>query len=213
MDGGRRQGHFRRRGSTVRAAGTALVAAVALLLAAPAAGAQDDPYGSTTTTAGAPPGQTVTCELEVLQARPGDALSATVQGLPPGGEARLLVGGTDVGGTTTGRIDFLVPELAPGTHLVTAVGVGFAVTCHAGLDGVEVLAGTITRAPRSGGLGALPRTGDFVGLMVAVAVALLLVGRALVEASAERRRGEARAAGAALHERAREAERRGLLPK
>lgn len=209
MDGGRRRGQRQRRG-TARALRVALLIATSVLLAAPAASAQDDPYGSTTTTAGAPPAS-VTCEADLATGQPGDEASATIRNLPPGGEVRLLFGGIDVGGTSTDRIDFTVPDLPPGTHLLTAVGVGFAVSCSAGLDGVEVLAGTITRRPE--GSGALPRTGVFVALLVAVAVALLLLGRALVGVARDRRRREARAARAAVDARARDAERRGLVPK
>lgn len=178
------------------------------------------------------------CDMDLLSGQVGDPGSATVRNLPPGGEVRLLFGGIEVGsataplaaqsagapvrfngpalpaqaGTSTVRIDFVVPQVAPGVYLVTAVGVGFAVSCHAGLDGFEVLAGNITR-PDSGGLGTLPRTGIFIALLLALALVLLLVGRALVEASHERRRAEDRVAAAAVSARARDAERRGLVPK
>ena len=179
----------------------ALTVAVAVLVAAGPASAQDDPYGSTSTTAGSP-SSGASCELAVTSGDVGASVTATVQGVPLGEVVRILFGGTEVARATaplqgqSGRaivsIGFAVPAVSPGQYLVTAVGVGFTAVCSletSGLfDVVDVLGSDISRS--RGGGGSLARTGIYALLLVAIAVVLLLVGRALVEVSRRRRQAE-----------------------
>lgn len=188
-----------------RAVPGAIVAACCLILVGVAgpAGAQD-PYGGTTTTTGTtPPELRPACALSVTAGAPGTSVSAQVTNVPSGGTVRILLGGTEVGrGTaqattaTTLAIAFVVPDLAPGRYLVTAVGADFTLRCGPDADGMfEVLAGSQGRADGGSGSGSLPRTGIYVGLLLALALALFLAGRALLEAS---RRRSARAEQASL---------------
>src|SRR5262249_23158152 len=86
--------------------------------------------------------------------------------------------------STTVSIEFTVPEKAAvGTHIITAVGGTFTCFCNPRGE-FTVLA--------AGGTGGLARTGVEAGLVIVVALALLLVGRALVTASRQRRRGSLR---------------------
>lgn len=183
-----------------------LVVGLGAALVAPAS-AQDDPYGGTSTTAPAAVSADVSCQVTVTRAEAGASVTATVADVPFGATVRLLLGGNEVGRataplaaqatgspvlyggqplaraaeTTTVAIAFRVPSLAPGDYLMTAVGPSFTCSCAAETGGrFEVLAGTITRAPSAG---SLPRTGFYVVLFLGAALLLLLVGRALVEAS------------------------------
>lgn len=176
----------------------AIVGLVGVFLAVgtPSASAQDDdPYGSTTTTT-EPTAPTPSCSLSVTQAEAGASVTATVFDVPLGATVRLLFGGVEVGqgtasDTTTVPIAFNVPVVDPGEYLVTAVGDTFAVACGPEVGGLfTVLADTIGTG---GGGGTLPRTGVYAALLVAVAVALLVVGRTALESSRRRQRRAARA--------------------
>ena len=209
----RQQASGRSNGTTGRLAGLSLVVVVALgILLAGAAAAQDDPYGSTSTTAGSGPPGAATCELTVTSGEPGVEGTATVHNVPFGGTVRILLGGIEVGratapqsaqsvgapvllggqvlpqqaARTTVTVPFVVPSMPPGPYLMTAVGVDFAGVCSAETGGhVDVLGETVTR---DGGGRSLPRTGIYVLLLLAIAVALVLTGRALIEESRRRRR-------------------------
>lgn len=177
--------------------------AITLALAAPAhAAAGGDPYGSTTTTAGEPTIE-VSCELSLTVGPPGTAVTATVLNVPFGDTIRLLFGGTEVGrataplaadatpGLTGVTIDFVVPEVAAGGYLVTAVGGTFTGECSPDAGLFDVLAATQSQGD---GGGALPRTGIYAALLVALALALVVAGRAVLAESRRRKRRAARLA-------------------
>lgn len=189
-------------------------------LATPA-GAGGGPYGSTTTTDGV--GVQATCGLSVTEGGVGTSVTATVSNVPPGGTVRILFGGSEVasgtapiaaqgtgavvllGGrqlaeqaaTTSIVLQFVVPDVPPGSYLVTAVGVGFTCVCSPQTNGMFSVLGAAVDRP--GGGGALPRTGIYAALFVAIAVALLVLGRTLLEASRRRRRRAEREARAAAN--------------
>lgn len=199
-----------------RAIGLLAVAVLALVgLGAPAS-AQEDPYGSTTTTEGEPTFE-ASCELSVTVAPPGTAVTASVFNVPFGGTVRVLFAGTEVGratapmsaqatspavafggrvlagqadGVTTVTVDFVIPAVAPGQYLVTAVGDTFTCECSPNAGGFEVLAAT--SGTGGGGGGALPRTGIYVALLVAIGLALLVGGRAVLAESRRRKRRASR---------------------
>lgn len=178
-----------------------VVLATAVVLAAAPAGAQD-PYGGTTTTA--PTGTAeASCSLAVGQAAPGATVTATVSGVPFGDTVRILFGGIEAGrstaagtagqpGVTVLQVPFVVPDVSGGSYLVVAVGSAFTATCDADFQvlGASVLGSTVERLPGAGtgskGPGSLAKTGASLAALVALAVALLLSGRALVSASRER---------------------------
>lgn len=172
-----------------------LLALMSLLLgAAPAAAQDEDPYGSTTTST-APPGPDPTCGLSVVRGAVGASVTATIVNVPIGSTVRLLFGSAEVGrGTaeadTTVEIPFEVPDVAPGTYLVTAVGATFTAVCSPEAEGFAVLGASQSR----GDGGSLPRTGVYVALLIAVAAALLLGGRMALEASRRQKRRLARQA-------------------
>lgn len=197
-----------------RSAAIAVLLAMSALLAlfiAPA-GAQDDPYGNTTTTTTAP-GDAPTCTFTLKAGLPGASGTVTVSNVPFGGTVRVLIGGTEAGrataplqaqalgapvlfggqalpsgpATTTLTVPFVVPKLPPGTYLVSAVGVDFTITCE---DPEFTVLGS-----KAGRSGTLPRTGIYVGLLLAVAIALTLGGRALLAESKRRKRRSVRSSG------------------
>ena len=192
------------------------VAAVCASLAAThvaPAGAQEDPYGSTTTTA--PRGQTASCQLKTKSAPPGGSATVTVRAVPRGDDVRVLFDGEEVAeAEATGPgtsphvsvdITFTVPMSAEaGTHQVVASGASFSVACQTG-NGAdfevtasgEVLGEQITREGHGSGGSALPKTGVYLGFLVAIAALLVLLGRAFMEASRLQRRQAARDARAA----------------
>jgi hypothetical protein len=93
-------------------------------------------------------------------------------------------------------LSFTVPVLDPGRYSLVVVGINFQADCAAASGGFGVL-GTGVEAPRGGGgvgPGSLARTGIAVALLVAIGVALIVVGRGVLEASRRRRRHAARAA-------------------
>jgi hypothetical protein len=88
---------------------------------------------------------------------------------------------------------FTVPNLPPGQYELTAVGPGFLVSCtSAGGNGFGVLAeGAETPRGDTGGSpggGSLARTGITVAVLVAIALALIVLGRGVLEAGRRRRR-------------------------
>lgn len=201
--------------------------------ASPAAAQDPDPYGATTTTA--PIDFFPTCHYTLAASAPGTTASLTVTNVPFGATVRVLVGGVEAGrataplaaqaasagvlfggaalpaqaATTTLVIPFTVPDLPPGVYQVTAVGADFTLTCDQ--ETIEVLGGGGTDSGTdggkdSGGLGNLPRTGIYVGLLLALALILLLVGRALTEASRRKREEAERRARGEARRAAREAE-------
>ncbi|MDP1821167.1 MAG: LPXTG cell wall anchor domain-containing protein [Acidimicrobiales bacterium] len=198
--------------TTTRLAVALLAAAALLIVVAPTAGAQEDgdPYGNTTTTTdggtdGGIDEVTATCTLTLREGRPGDTVTATVDGVFFGESVRILFDGVQVGSTTAPvaaeavggavafngvalpaqaettsvRVTFTVPKAAVGTHVVTAVGDTF--TCFCNPDGLfRVLAAAKSKS-------SLPRTGIYLALFLAIAGALLVAGRALIGASRRRR--------------------------
>lgn len=213
-------------------AGSAVALSAVLALSAPAL-AQDlgDPYGSTTTTTTTTtPGEPASCELSAAAAAPGDVVTATITGMAAGTDVQLQLDGVVVAegtappgppqGSGELRLAFTVPALAPGPHLVTALGVDATLTCDGQfqvLGPTQVGGNVIERddpgAPSPGSPGTdvagrgtdrsgLPRTGIYLGLFLVFALVLLVVGRALLAASRRRRRRAARAARKAALERA-----------
>ena len=190
-----------------RAAVTVAALCTMLVSQMATAGAQD-PYGSTTTTAG-PPGQTPSCQLKDDSAPPGGSATVAVRSVPRGDEVRVLFDGQEVasaeatgpGGSPHVNVDitFTVPETAEaGPHQVAASGPTFSVECQTGngddfevTPEGEVMGAQETRGEGSGGTG-LARTGIYVGFLLALAAVLLLLGRALMDASHLQRRQAAR---------------------
>ena len=176
---------------------------VALALSAsftsPAGAQDDDPYGNTTTTS-APPGQTPSCLLRTEAGAVGSRASVTVRSVARGSTVRLLFDGRQVASAeatgpgnsarTNVDIDFTVPEAQPGMHEVTAVGADFTASCRTSHgDGFEVVAdGEVLGATvtRDQGGSSLPKTGVYLGILLATAVGLLLLGRALLAGSKRR---------------------------
>lgn len=194
--------------TTTRALAALVGAALLAVLGAPMASAETDPYGSTTTTA---PGEVeATCTLNLTKAKPGERVKGKVAGVFFGEKVRLFFDDVQVaevtapaapvtaqsvgapvalGGqllaaqdtdSTTVDVEFIVPKnAAVGTHIVTAVGDTFTCFCNPRGEFTVLAAGT----------GSLARTGVEVALVLVVAAALLLVGRAFVAGSRRRRRG------------------------
>ena len=90
---------------------------------------------------------------------------------------------------TTLEIDFAVPELGPGTYIVSAVGANFTLECSPDADGFGVLAGATGDTSGSGGDGdgSLAFTGLDLLLLLLVALALILAGRYAVRMARQRR--------------------------
>ena len=174
-----------------------------LAFAAPTADAQQDPYGSTTTTS-SPRIVEATLSLQPVEGRVGDTVVATVGGVFFGESVDILFDGVVVGRTkapgvfaqsagapvqfngaalaaqsddisTTVKVTFSVPNAKAGAHRVAAVGDTFIVE-----KGFTVL-----DAKKDGGK--LPRTGIYAALLVAIALALIVGGRAFIAASKVRR--------------------------
>jgi hypothetical protein len=195
-----------RRGTLAVAA--ALLAVVALpalaQTSAHAAPTGDDPYGSTTTTADH--GPKPSCRLRETTVAPGDTDTARLKAVPRGSEVEIRFDGRVVAKETASgpgksprvnvNIDFVVPsDATSGDHDVTAVSSEFTAPCGTVTipDG-EVLGETVTN-DGTGGSWSLPKTGVYVALLLVLGVALVIVGRAVLEASRQR----ARAAQAHRH--------------
>lgn len=205
------------RGRTRLAIMVAIFSMVLASMAVPASAAAPtgDPYGPTSTT---PPSSfQPVCDLSVTAGAPGTRVVATVSNVPPGGTVRILFDGEEVGRETappapatfrrsphaqaeamaTLEIDFVVPDLGPGSYLVSAVGANFTLECSPESDGFGVLAAgedsdDIVGLPFSGGgddggSKGLAFTGLNIFLFVLVALAMILVGRYLVKQARERR--------------------------
>lgn len=193
------------RGRTRRAivsfVGAAVVLVASIASVHPVGAAQtDDPYGPTSTTS--PSSFNPTLELSATSGEPGTRIEARVSDVPPGSTIRILFDGEEVGrgtatagpsafrGTVGGQpgatveIDFVVPDVGPGSYVVSAVGPNFTVE----FDGFEVLAsaeGGVTGSNDGGGR--LAFTGLNILLLALVALALIVGGRAIVKAARERR--------------------------
>jgi hypothetical protein len=195
--------------TTARIAAALVGAACLSVMAAPFAGAEQAPYGSTTTTA--PVGEAAaSCGLTLSKAKPGETVTAKVDGVFFGETVRILFDSS-----------IIAEKTAPGTPLVvdgvSAQSAGVATI----FDGQAVAGETVPtttvvltfQVPKSAAVGthivravgdtftcfcnpdgkfqvlsasggsSLARTGVEAGLLVAVAVALLIFGRGLVMAS------------------------------
>jgi hypothetical protein len=151
----------------------------------------DDPYGCLETTTTLASGSIPTCEVSVPSAAVGARVDVTIDDVPSGLTVTLSLGGqvvdTKVSGASAAGVadvhfSFIVPSLPPGKYTLVATGAGFSVTCLPGV-GFEVLANTLTQAPRSSGGsggGSLARTGFTVLGLLLLAALLLLGGRVLV---------------------------------
>lgn len=146
----------------------------------------------------------VTCSVEGGVFVAGDFVDVQVQGAQAGAAIDVTLDGNPVGSGTANAdgnatITFAVPDGTPGgTHRVFAQGAGFAADCGTIQTG-EVLSETQTRsansvsatshsgASGSGGSG-LARTGMELGLYLAIALVLVLVGSRLVQMARRRRR-------------------------
>ncbi|MFL6206859.1 MAG: hypothetical protein ACJ739_16075 [Acidimicrobiales bacterium] len=173
-----------------------MLAVLALPTLAHAAPAGDGPYGSTTTTADH--GPQPSCRLRETTVAAGGTATARLKAVPRNSQVEIRFDGEVVAeDTATGPgssprvntdIDFVVPaDAEPGDHDVTAVGAEFTAPCGTLTtpDG-EVLGETITND--GNGSGSLPKTGVYVALLLVIGVALVIVGRAVVEASRQRAR-------------------------
>lgn len=191
-----------------------LVVALAVVAQAAPASAQCGPYGCPPAPPEAAPFPEGTCVLSITSAEPGASVQAEVRNVPVGTTVELRVNGEPVGSqtATTPRqgsdppvsdltFTFAAPA-APGAYEVVAVGPAFQAVCTSEL---AVLGTQATNQPRSeSSRGSLARTGVAIGLLVALGIALIVVGRA-VHARADRRRGAP--VGLAREIRRREAER------
>jgi hypothetical protein len=204
--------------STSRLALGLLAGLLLLVFSVPTATAQQpDPYGPTTTTTTDDSDREPTCVLNPVQALPGQLVTATVTNVFFGETVNINfdgvvvatkkapdapeVEGESVGApvvfngpalaaqalTTTLLIDFRIPANAGiGNHTVTATGATF--TCFCSPNGVFKVLGSSAGSNNNPGGSSLARTGIYAGLLLAIAVALLLAGRAAMKASKERRR-------------------------
>ena len=172
-----------------------------MALGAAPAGAQDGgPYGSTTTTGGK--GTRPACQLRTEVAAPGDTVTVHLKAIPRGDTVEIRLDGERVAratATSAGApprvsfdVDFVVPAgTAPGSHSVTAVGADFNVDCKTkrGEDLTVVEGAVLSKGEsRGGGGGSLARTGMYLALLLAVALGLLVVGRAVLAESRRRAR-------------------------
>ncbi len=182
----------------------AVVAAVLLavgVLASPAR-AQDGgntPYGGTSTTID--DGPEASCRLRARVLSPGETATAQVKAVARGTHVEIrfdgeVVAEEDASGPGSSprlnmEIDFVVPaDAGPGEHTVTAVAPSFTLSCQApGGGDLEVRGASVERGDAGG---SLPKTGVYIALLVVVALALLVAGRAFVEASRQRARAERR---------------------
>lgn len=182
-----------------RAAAGLLLALSLLLLGAAPSGAQDGgPYGSTTTTEGG--GGTPSCQLRTKAAAPGETVTVHLKAIARGDEVEIRLDGEPLAQATATKsgssprvsfdVDFVVPtDTQPGTHSVAAVGADFNASCQTGSgEDLEVAAGAVRSGEKERGGGSLARTGMYLALLVAVALGLLVVGRAVLAESRRRAR-------------------------
>jgi hypothetical protein len=199
--GHRPSGIVGQRSDGPRLAAFALIAFAVLSLWAGPAAAQDDPYGSTSTTGGN--GTQPSCQLRTRSAHPGETVTVRLRAIPRGEEVEVRLDGEVVARATASSsgssprvsfdVDFVVPsDTVSGEHDVTAVGAAFTASCTTGNgDRLEVQADSEVRGIQQDRGGSLPRTGIYIALLLAVAVALLLVGRAVLKESRRRARAAA----------------------
>jgi hypothetical protein len=189
----------------------ALTALVTVTGAAPASAQACDPnYGCLPTTTTLAAGTLPECDVSAEAAQSGTRVDATVTNVPDGTSVDLLFGGTVVASETAGSgataraaatpgfsdiaFAFNVPSVPPGNYTLEASGPAFHAQCLAG-DGFEVLAASANNGGGNGGGngsggggggiggGSLARTGLEIGLLLAVAIGLVLVGRTVLEGS------------------------------
>lgn len=184
-------------GLAVLVAVTAVVAGTASAVPVQTSSSSCDPaYGCTP----APPvGSTPTCSISSETATPGQSLTAHIDGVTPGTQVELTFDGAVVGsatavaqqGSATGSADitFTVPEGTDESHTHTILFTGAGVSCDpTGGKGVAVLGETVTRSPgQSSGGGSLARTGLELGVLLAIAAALILAGREALRQGRRRR--------------------------
>jgi 5'-nucleotidase len=189
-----------------------LVAAAVPISAATATAQPCDPFYGCTPAPSVPPSTPPTCSTSATVATGGQVLSASVANAPAGAAIQITIDGVTAGSgaadaTGSATIAFTVPAgIAPGTHAVFAVGAGFSASC--GDLSVEGVQSNVVENPAPGGGGAagvagddvargrsggsLARTGIELALLLAIALALLVVGRRLIAAERRRRRRRAR---------------------
>lgn len=187
-----------------------VVAAAPFTAAATADAQQCDPFYGCSPAPSVPPSTTPSCSTSASVATAGQVLSASVASAPAGASIQITVDGVAAGSGTadsagSATIAFTVPAgIAPGSHTVFAVGAGFSASC--GELGVEGVQSNVVENPAQGGGaagdvagndvarggGSLARTGIELALLLAIALALLLVGRRMVAAERRRRRRRAR---------------------
>lgn len=180
-----------------------LALALVVLGAAPVSAQDGGPYGSTSTTGG--PGTRPSCQLRTRAAAPGETVTVHLKAIPRGEQVEIRLDGEVVAkatATSSGssprvnfHVDFVVPsDTEPGEHVVTAVGADFTEPCRTAngdnlqVADTEVLSGGQSRNRGDGGGGSLARTGLYAGLLIAVAMGLLVVGRAVLAESRRRAR-------------------------
>lgn len=183
-----------------------LVLFLALPAGASAAVAGEDCYpdGCTEPTS-PPPSDDPSCGISLSTGQVGDTVTATVVNVPTNGIVRILFDGSEVasnasdeqaagpqlfrGASSDVVLQFTVPDVAPGTYSVVAVGDTFSVTCGDGDGnlGFTVLASTDSATPNSDSDGALAFTGGQILGLLLIGALLLLLG-ALAVRWAKRRR-------------------------
>ena len=172
----------------------------------------NDPYGCSTTSTTGGTGSTttetttpttarppITCTASPLSAEPGVRVDVTVTNVPGGTSVDLRFNGdvVDSGSAPAGdpsdvALSVVVPAVPPASYTLIAVGADFQAECAAG--GFAVVAATgVPRGDTGSGPGSLARTGIAVALLVAIGVALIVVGRVVLEAARRRRRAASRA--------------------
>jgi hypothetical protein len=191
---------------------TVLVIAAAPFSAATATAQQCDPFYGCSPAPSVPPSTPPTCSTSATVATGGQVLSASVANAPAGAAIQITIDGVTAGSgaadaTGSATITFTVPVgIAPGSHAVFAVGAGFSASC--GELSVEGVQSNVVENPAPGGGAAgdvagndvargrggssLARTGIELALLLAIALALLVVGRRLVAVERRRRRRRAR---------------------
>ncbi len=195
--------------SLIRRIFTVVVVALGLLslLALPAAAGGDSCYPDGCTPPSNPePTEDPTCGISLTTGQSGDQVTATVSNVPAGGTVRILFDGDEVasnasdeqaagplffrGAAADVELTFTVPDVAPGTYAVVAVGDTFSVTCGdgEGNTGFQVLAADATRGDGDGDDdGSLAFTGGQIILFLAVAAGLIGLGWFLVSSTRSRR--------------------------
>lgn len=174
-----------------------VVAAILLLAATPAlAVEEDDCYPD-----GCQPPTTVepadpSCSLGSESGEPGSSQRATVTDATSS-PVRILFDGTEVGsgsadagfrplGAATIQIDWTVPaDASPGSHEVVAVGPDFSVRCL--FDGEDFAVLAADTGADDDGDDDLAFTGRDLVVLVAIALALILIGYVAVRATRRRR--------------------------